>query len=1169
MINIYEKDTSNFNNNGLATLQPTECLFKPIINRVWGLEMTLPHDNEGKSLLIQNDRILKVTGIDCISEQTAEYQLFKIYEYKKEDSYITLIAYPIGLDARFDTFTESVKLFNKTASEALTQINAISNKYTVSGSGYDSSRKSAEYANANLVSILNGADSTIGQATYHNFVKTWDGEICYDNYNLRVNHRMGSSSNPVDVRFGKNIIGMSYELDASNVITRLFPRAKSGEILNPSGNTHHVDAPNFSDYPIPHIYYVETPFSLVQLSNDGSLEYQQSSILFEAIQLATTNWLRKALLEDEVYGGLLKEIELDWINNNYALTMINDGVQGIVEYMWRKLINSSHANIREGAIQSLIYNAMKAGFDDVLKNTSSGAYIGSASKKMHEGSFEDEKYYSYTWDLAGTYRVKNNEYAWVYVSSKWQQLNADGITTGATDKTKWKWYKKKGKSYKLYGNKKKSRALKLQWWKINDVWYWFTSGGEGKKGSALNTIYYEYFDDAEVEFTDGVNETLYDTLMPICIAGASQLTSLLNQQMEDYCENLFATQRLSYPTIALEINMIDLSQTTEYKDFAQLERVHLGDDVKVTNPRILAEPTTVRVIGLTYDVLRKMNTEIQIGVTESSVINLLDSIGKGKDEVKYVAGDGITIENNTISVIPPSQPYLEDVLVNGESVVRNHKAYVDLDEMGIDESTHVIFGEEDPDEDDGENGDIYVKIPPHYEPNELTLNTESVWEQVSINRDEDNGTYNIVIGGIGGTTDSEFVAYKIDGLVQGRTYNFSFDAKMSDGCLFYDDWISGGVLTGQSIVGITFQNSATYYNNMPAYPNEYNAQYRYMSFYRDDLKHHYENSFTATSNTMYMIAEFNGVVDGTYRTLTLNDVLIKDAETYEFITENVFYKHEDEWHKYIPPTMIGATSSADGASGIVPKPNIADRNKFFKGDGTWGSVSVKNNLFELDDVDVHNLNDNQIISYNDSTQKWENVPKPNEVWANPSDPAQYTLYKLEIDGLVYDIGGGGGSSGIIIGTDEPTASVGSNNNVYLQVDNKRLILNETMSTNAWARPIIINADISDFQSITVRYKSGGKAVNIATIYIGDFTYYPSSSDYNYYYIVPNTDGKMYVTYNSNDMSFIRIYIETGTQLYVYWAEITCTFTERVSKIYAKTNYKWFEYNPYENTLNNV
>ena len=38
----------------------------------------------------------------------------------------------------------------------------------------------------------------------------------------------------------------------------------------------------------------------------------------------------------------------------------------------------------------------------------------------------------------------------------------------------------------------------------------------------------------------------------------------------------------------------------------------------------------------------------------------------------------------------------------------------------------------------------------------------------------------------------------------------------------------------------------------------------------------------------------------------------------------------------------GATASADGASGLVPKPEAGDQNKVLKGDGTWGTAPTPN-----------------------------------------------------------------------------------------------------------------------------------------------------------------------------------------------------------------------------------
>ena len=38
--------------------------------------------------------------------------------------------------------------------------------------------------------------------------------------------------------------------------------------------------------------------------------------------------------------------------------------------------------------------------------------------------------------------------------------------------------------------------------------------------------------------------------------------------------------------------------------------------------------------------------------------------------------------------------------------------------------------------------------------------------------------------------------------------------------------------------------------------------------------------------------------------------------------------------------MEGATAQANGKQGLVPQPLIADRDKFLKGDGTWGDESA-------------------------------------------------------------------------------------------------------------------------------------------------------------------------------------------------------------------------------------
>lgn len=990
MINIFDKDATVFTNNGLATLEPVECLFKPAINGVWQLEMTLPYDAEKKSDLIANDMILKVTGIDCIAEQSSSYQLFRIYDFKKGDNNVAVIAFPIGLDARFDTFTESLKLYDQSATGAVNAINTwlqtlTHDAYSVSLGGaqyWSDERKSGEYARANLISILNGENG---------FVQIWGGDLVYDNYNMILEHHMGTYT-PVDVRYGKNILGMSYDMDSSNVVTCLYPKAKSGELLNAIEDYRLsaypcVYASNAGNYPIEHIYAIDTPYSLVQMSNDGSAEYLKTMEVYDTIMQTTRFWLSHALQDQyDTNAPLLADIELDWIVQNYALRMDTDGVEGIVEHMWRQVVTG---RLYSNTVKNLIYSAMKAAFDEVLTNSDSGWYIGGTSKKLWDDGF-GQYFYSYSWDAGGQFRVrpKNVDYIWVYASSKWNQLNSSGSTTGATDNATWKWYKVKNKSWKRYGNKKKKRYLKDQTWKINDVWYWFKpSDGEPVKGSALMNDWLAEFDAKAVVFEAGHQpETLYDVVNVYARAGEYDLFNLLYTQMTDYCTDLFNNDKLSYPTINIDINFADLSQTTEYANYSFLEKIHLGDAVNVRNEKLGVPLLTERIIGLTYDVLRKCNTEIRIGLTQSSVVNLLNSIGK-TDGVKYVAGNGITIENGTISVTPPSTPYLEDVIVNGNSVVRNHKAYIDLDEMGIDETIDVLYGEEAPDnEDDGEDKDFYFKFKVGSDgvlnENDYTADT-SPTHPISITSFEkvNETTFNFDITGVPSNAASggvgENIYINMSGLIDGATYTVNFDGKYSDGTTFpyypqYDAWAYIEV-DGVTVTSIKMES---------------NTQ-----------KHSYTGTFTAGEENI--IHYYLASKDDVQTTLSITDFVMQGS-AFDFGDIDTFYnKYEGKWCEYRPPVMIGATANADGQSGAVPQPMIADKDKVLKGDGTWGTagtsveanpsgtatdtmtkIAVDGTIYdfnaasavsELTDVELTNPADGEILKYDATSQKWLNA----------------------------------------------------------------------------------------------------------------------------------------------------------------------------------------------------
>lgn len=73
----------------------------------------------------------------------------------------------------------------------------------------------------------------------------------------------------------------------------------------------------------------------------------------------------------------------------------------------------------------------------------------------------------------------------------------------------------------------------------------------------------------------------------------------------------------------------------------------------------------------------------------------------------------------------------------------------------------------------------------------------------------------------------------------------------------------------------------------------------------------------------------------------------------------VYDEAEDKWvNKTLAealnvPIMVGATASANGVAGLVPRPDAGSQLKFLRGDGTWAAVIAE--LSPADRADISNL----------------------------------------------------------------------------------------------------------------------------------------------------------------------------------------------------------------------
>ena len=210
--------------------------------------MEHPLDISGKWKYIEEN------GVIAAPTFQGEKQLFRIDKLNKKNTGITVTAYPIFFDSANDCFLLDNRPIGKTGQEALNMMMAGS-KY--SGKSDITAVSTAYFVRRNLMSAINGSEDP-------SFIKRWGGEILYDNYRVIINERVGGDYG-YEARYGKNMKGIDYQIDMSEVTTRIIPVAYNGHML--SGTRPWVDSPHISKYP--KIYTREIKFDDVKLTADA------------------------------------------------------------------------------------------------------------------------------------------------------------------------------------------------------------------------------------------------------------------------------------------------------------------------------------------------------------------------------------------------------------------------------------------------------------------------------------------------------------------------------------------------------------------------------------------------------------------------------------------------------------------------------------------------------------------------------------------------------------------------------------------------------------------------------------------------------------------------------------------------------------------------------------
>ena len=252
-IMLYKVGNNNFDMNGDYTLHPVSCEATFNLNDVWQLDIDIPIGNED----------FKAGAVISVDTPYGKRQLYRIQDTDRDMDNASATAYPIFLDSRNDCFLWDVRPTNKIGQDAL-DIMLAGSKYT--GQSDITTASTAYYVQKNFIEALNGDDENA-------FLKRWGGEVAYQNFKIIVNNRLGAD-NGLRVEFGFNLTGLQEQVDMSNVVTRIIPKAFNGYILP---DNEVVDSPLINNYPVVYTRVIE--YQDVKLAEDATEEDEDNGTI--------------------------------------------------------------------------------------------------------------------------------------------------------------------------------------------------------------------------------------------------------------------------------------------------------------------------------------------------------------------------------------------------------------------------------------------------------------------------------------------------------------------------------------------------------------------------------------------------------------------------------------------------------------------------------------------------------------------------------------------------------------------------------------------------------------------------------------------------------------------------------------------------------------------------
>ena len=176
-------------------------------------------------------------------------QPFRIYRVVPELDKITVYARHIFYDL-LDNMIQSLKpSSSQTGASVVQSISAacLSEHGFTFYSDLESTAKEVEWENINPVEALLGEGGA---------AEKYSGELARDWFDVYLVQRVGTDTN-VQIRQGKNLLGISYDVDGTNVTTRILPTGEDADGNRLYLPERYVDSPNLDRYPSPKWMHLE------------------------------------------------------------------------------------------------------------------------------------------------------------------------------------------------------------------------------------------------------------------------------------------------------------------------------------------------------------------------------------------------------------------------------------------------------------------------------------------------------------------------------------------------------------------------------------------------------------------------------------------------------------------------------------------------------------------------------------------------------------------------------------------------------------------------------------------------------------------------------------------------------------------------------------------------